>query len=76
MAEKIIFDFDFGGNTEETTEELNSLKEELDEANSKLNESKLREDSLNYCLQYIKERKQNITYDISQVTFSLEKELV
>jgi hypothetical protein len=30
MAEKIIFDFDFGGNTEETTEELNSLKEELD----------------------------------------------
>lgn len=30
MAEKIIFDFDFGGNTEETTEELNSLKEELE----------------------------------------------
>ena len=30
MAEKIIFDFEFGGNSEETTEELNSLKEELD----------------------------------------------
>ena len=30
MADKIIFDFDFGGNTKETTEELESLKEELD----------------------------------------------
>tara|TARA_R110000823_G_scaffold315684_1_gene449707 strand:+ start:20993 stop:22762 length:1770 start_codon:yes stop_codon:yes gene_type:complete len=30
MAEKIIFDFDFGGNSKETTEELESLKEELE----------------------------------------------
>tara|TARA_R110001599_G_scaffold347011_1_gene572872 strand:+ start:15909 stop:17687 length:1779 start_codon:yes stop_codon:yes gene_type:complete len=30
MAEKIIFDFDFGGNSKETTEELESLKDELE----------------------------------------------
>ncbi len=39
---------------------IRAFKEELDDANSKLNESKLREDNLNYSLQYINERKQNI----------------
>ena len=40
MAEKIIFDFEFGGNSEETTEELNSLKEELDGIKNELSSIK------------------------------------
>ena len=36
MADKIMFDFEFGGNSKETAEELNTLKEELESIKGEL----------------------------------------
>jgi DNA repair exonuclease SbcCD ATPase subunit len=52
---------------------IRAFKEELDDANSKLNESKLREDNLNYSLQYINERKQNIENQIESISNEIQR---
>ena len=36
MAEKVMFDFEFGGNSKETADELNTLKEELESIKEEL----------------------------------------
>jgi hypothetical protein len=36
MAEKVMFDFEFGGNSKETADELNTLKEELESIKGEL----------------------------------------
>ena len=46
---------------------VRAFKEELDKSNVTLNEMKLRADNLNYSLQYINERKQNIENQIESI---------
>ncbi len=50
-----------------------AFKEELDKAKSQLSEGNLRNDNLNYGLQYINERKQNIENQIESVNSEIKR---
>ena len=50
-----------------------AFKEELDKAKSQLSEGNLRNDNLNYGLQYINERKQNIENQIESVNNEIKR---
>ena len=52
---------------------VRAFKEELDKAKSQLSEGKLRDDNLNYGLQYINERKQNIENQIESVNSEIKR---
>ena len=52
---------------------VRAFKEELDKAKSQLSEGKLREDNLNYGLQYINERKQNIENQIQSTNNEIKR---
>ena len=52
---------------------IRAFKKELDNAKSELTEGKLREDNLNYSLQYINERKRNIETQIESVSNEIQR---
>ena len=52
---------------------VSAFKEELDKAKSQLSEGKLRNDNLNYGLQYINERKQNIENQIESINSEIKR---
>jgi exonuclease SbcC len=52
---------------------IRAFKEELDNAKLQLTEGKLREDNLNYSLQYINERKRNIETQIESVSNEIQR---